>query len=143
MKIGTIDVGKLRGVGDKAAGLALEATGVLTGNRRLEERGEAMQERATETLKALRAEAVAEGQRRQAQALSTQTGGADLGVLDGVKGRVKEAAGKVADRPDLQREGRAERRKGDAEAKAAKAQAEAKGHEAKAEAADVEVGATR
>ena len=142
MRIGTIDVDKLRGVSDKAVGLAIEATGVLVGNGRLQERGEAMQDRATETLKALRAEARAEGERGKAQALSSQTG-TDLGVLDGVKGRVKEAAGKVVDDAGMQREGRAERRKGDAQAKAVEAEAEAEAHEAKAEAADVKVDATR
>lgn len=66
MQIGTIDLNKLRGVTDKALGLAKELLGTLLGNDRLQEEGEAQQERATEQLKALRAELKA--QKREAEA---------------------------------------------------------------------------
>jgi uncharacterized protein YjbJ (UPF0337 family) len=56
MQIGRIDITKLRGVADKAIGLAKEFFGVLTGNDRLQDEGEAQQEKATAELKALRAE---------------------------------------------------------------------------------------
>ena len=57
MQIGTIDLNKLRGVGDKFIGIAKEALGVLIGNDRLQDEGEAQQERATAELKALRRQA--------------------------------------------------------------------------------------
>lgn len=56
MQVGRIDVTKLRGVGDKALGLGKELLGVLVGNDRLQDEGEAQQERATAELKALRDE---------------------------------------------------------------------------------------
>ena len=56
MQIGRIDVTKLRGIVDKAFGLAKELVGVLSGNDRLQQEGEAQQERATAELKALREE---------------------------------------------------------------------------------------
>ena len=56
MRIGTIDLNKLRGVADKAIGLGKETLGTLLGNEALEEAGEAQQDRAKEQLKALRAE---------------------------------------------------------------------------------------
>jgi uncharacterized protein YjbJ (UPF0337 family) len=66
MRIGTIDVNKLRGVTDKAIGLAKEALGTLIGSERLEDEGEAQQDRAREQLKALRAEVKA--QKKEAEA---------------------------------------------------------------------------
>jgi uncharacterized protein YjbJ (UPF0337 family) len=66
MRIGTIDVNKLRGVADKAIGFGKETLGTVLGNERLEEAGEAQQQRAREQLKALRAEA--EAQKKEAEA---------------------------------------------------------------------------
>ena len=66
MQIGRVDLNKLRGVTDKAFGLAKELIGVLVGNDRLQHEGEAQQERASEELKALRKEL--EAQRKQAEA---------------------------------------------------------------------------
>ncbi len=66
MQIGQIDVNKLWGVGDRALGLGKEFVGVLTGSDRLQQEGEAQQERATETLKALRKEI--EAQQKDAKA---------------------------------------------------------------------------
>ena len=60
MQIGTIDLNKLRGIGDKFIGLNKELIGTVTGSERLQREGEAQQERAAEQLKALRKEAEAE-----------------------------------------------------------------------------------
>ena len=66
MQVGRVDVTKLRGVADKAFGLMKEFAGVLVGNDKLQEEGEAQQERATQELKALRKEI--EAQRKEAVA---------------------------------------------------------------------------
>lgn len=66
MQVGRIDVNKLRGVSDKALGLAKEFIGVLIGNDGWQKEGEAQQERATQELKALRKEL--EAQRKEAVA---------------------------------------------------------------------------
>jgi uncharacterized protein YjbJ (UPF0337 family) len=66
MQFGRVDVNKLRAVIDKTFGLTKEFVGVLFGNDKLEEEGEAQQERASEELKALRKEIVA--QRKEAVA---------------------------------------------------------------------------
>ena len=60
MQVGRVDINKLRGVTDKALGLSKEIVGVLTGNDRWQQEGEAQQERAAEELKALRKELEAE-----------------------------------------------------------------------------------
>ena len=72
MQIGRIDLNKLRGVGDKALGLAKELIGVLTGNDALQDEGEAQQERATAELKALREELRAEKADVKAKGLETR-----------------------------------------------------------------------
>ncbi len=69
MQIGRIDVNKLRGVSDKAVGLGKELLGVLSGNDRLQDEGEAQQERATAELKALREELKAQKKDTKADAL--------------------------------------------------------------------------
>ena len=69
MQIGTIDLNKLRGVGDKGLGIAKELLGVLTGNERLQDEGEAQQERASAELKALREELKAQKKDAKADAL--------------------------------------------------------------------------
>jgi uncharacterized protein YjbJ (UPF0337 family) len=56
MRIGTIDLNKLRSVNDKALGLGKELVGVLVDNDRLQREGEAQQAQATEKLRALRKE---------------------------------------------------------------------------------------
>ncbi|HEY2812714.1 MAG TPA: CsbD family protein [Acidimicrobiales bacterium] len=66
MQVGRVDLNKLRGVADKALGLTKEFVGVLVGNDKLQQEGEAQQERATEELKALRKEI--EAQRKEAVA---------------------------------------------------------------------------
>ena len=69
MQLGSIDLNKLRGVGDKAVGLGKELVGTLTGNDRMQKAGEAQQERATEELRALRAEVKAEQKDAKAEML--------------------------------------------------------------------------
>lgn len=68
MRIGTVDLNKLRGLSDKAVGLAKELVGTLIGNDRLATAGEAQQERATEQIRALRAEVRAEAKDAEAAA---------------------------------------------------------------------------
>jgi uncharacterized protein YjbJ (UPF0337 family) len=69
VQIGTIDLNHLRGIADKAFGLAKEALGVLLGNERLQDEGEAQQERATAELKALREELKAQKKDAKATAM--------------------------------------------------------------------------
>lgn len=69
MQIGTVDVNKLRGIGDKFAGLSKELLGTLTGSDAMARAGEAQQERATEQLRALRAEVKAEAHDAKAASL--------------------------------------------------------------------------
>ena len=69
MRIGTVDVNKLRGVADKSFGLSKEVVGVLVGSNRLQDEGQAQQERASAELKALRHEVKAEKEEMKAEAL--------------------------------------------------------------------------
>jgi uncharacterized protein YjbJ (UPF0337 family) len=69
MQIGTIDVNKLRGLGDKFVGFNKEFVGTLIGNDKLAQEGEAQQERASAELKALRKEAEAQAKEAKAEAL--------------------------------------------------------------------------
>ena len=69
MQIGTIDLNKLRGIGDKFIGINKELLGTVIGNDKLAEEGEAQQERATQQLKALRKEAEAQSKEAKAEAL--------------------------------------------------------------------------
>jgi uncharacterized protein YjbJ (UPF0337 family) len=59
MQLGTIDLQKLRGVGEKVFGLTKEVVGVVINNDRLQEEGDAQQDRASERLRGLRKEAEA------------------------------------------------------------------------------------
>jgi hypothetical protein len=70
MQIGTVDLNKLRGVSDKFLGLTKEYLGVIINNSRLEQEGEAQQEKATDKLKALRQEIEAE--RHEAKAATAE-----------------------------------------------------------------------
>ena len=72
MQIGTIDLNHLRGIGNKAIGLGKELFGVLLGNDRLQDEGEAQQERATAELKALREELKAQKEDTKAGAMETR-----------------------------------------------------------------------
>ena len=69
MQLGSIDFNKLRGIGDKAVGLSKELFGAVTGNEALQEAGEAQQDKATERLRALRAEVKAEAKDAKADVL--------------------------------------------------------------------------
>jgi uncharacterized protein YjbJ (UPF0337 family) len=64
-----VDVNKLKGIGDKAVGLGKELFGTVTGNERLQEAGEAQQEKATELLRSMRAEAKAQAKEAKADVL--------------------------------------------------------------------------
>jgi uncharacterized protein YjbJ (UPF0337 family) len=59
-----------------------------------------------------------------------------MGITDKITGRVKKAAGDLADDPSLRREGRQEERKG--EAKEEQARAEEKADQKASEVADLE-----
>jgi uncharacterized protein YjbJ (UPF0337 family) len=67
MRMGTIDLNKLRGFGDKAVGLGKELVGTVLGDEKLQEAGEAQQERATEQLRALRSELKAQEHEAKAE----------------------------------------------------------------------------
>jgi uncharacterized protein YjbJ (UPF0337 family) len=67
MQVGRVDLNQLRGVSDKAFGLAKEFIGVLTGSEKWQQEGEAQQERATEELKALRKQLEAQGKEAVAE----------------------------------------------------------------------------
>lgn len=69
MQLGSIDLNKLRSIRDKAAGLSKELVGTLIGNDRLQEAGEAQQDRADEQLRALRAELKARQKDAKAEVL--------------------------------------------------------------------------
>lgn len=68
MRIGRIDLTKLRGLTDKALGLAKEFVGAVVGNTGLEDEGQAQQERAAAELKALRSEVRAQKEDAKAEA---------------------------------------------------------------------------
>jgi uncharacterized protein YjbJ (UPF0337 family) len=61
-----------------------------------------------------------------------------MGVFEEAKGKAKEAIGDLTDNPDLQREGQAQKKKGEAEREATEARTEAKAHEAKAKEKELE-----
>jgi hypothetical protein len=69
MQLGNVDLNKLRGLADKGAGLGKELLGTLVGSNRLQQEGEAQQERAAEELKALRAEIDAQRHEAKAKAM--------------------------------------------------------------------------
>jgi uncharacterized protein YjbJ (UPF0337 family) len=69
VRLGSIDISKLRSLGDKAVGLSKEALGAVTGNDALQEAGEAQQEKASERLRAMRAEVKAEQKDAKAEVL--------------------------------------------------------------------------
>lgn len=61
-----------------------------------------------------------------------------MGVGEELKGKAKEAIGDLTNNPDLQREGKAQEERGEAEREATQARAEAKAHEAKAKEKELE-----
>jgi uncharacterized protein YjbJ (UPF0337 family) len=72
VRIGTMDLNKLRGLGDKFLGLAKETVGAIVNNERLQDEGEAQQTRATEQLRALRKEAEADAKDAKANLLERE-----------------------------------------------------------------------
>ena len=61
-----------------------------------------------------------------------------MGVFEEAKGKIKEGVGDLTNNPDLQREGKAQADKGEAEREATEARAEAKAHEVKAKEKELE-----
>lgn len=61
-----------------------------------------------------------------------------MGIFEEAKGKAKEAVGDLTDNTDLQREGKAQADKGQAEREATEARAEANSHEAKAKEKELE-----
>ena len=72
MRIGTIELDHVRGLGDKVVGLAKEVTGTVVGSDRLQEAGEAQQARGSESLKALRKQAKAQSKEAKADTFEQQ-----------------------------------------------------------------------
>jgi hypothetical protein len=68
MRIGTVDLNRLRGVSDKGFGFGKELLGVLVGSERLEREGDAQQERAAAELRSLRSQLTAEREDAKAKA---------------------------------------------------------------------------
>jgi uncharacterized protein YjbJ (UPF0337 family) len=137
MQMGTIDLDKLRGVGDKFVGLAKETVGVLIDNDGLQRAGEAQQTKATETLKALRDEAKAEAKEAKAAAIGrANPGSGGSGVIAEAKGRAKQAVGAIAGNSRLEKEGQADEERGASERGATQDRISAKAHEAKAKGAE-------
>jgi uncharacterized protein YjbJ (UPF0337 family) len=69
MQLGTIDVQKLRGVGEKVFGLSKEFIGVVINNDRWQAEGDAQQDRASERLRALRKETEAQAKEAKVEVL--------------------------------------------------------------------------
>ena len=67
MRIGTVELDHLRGLGDKVVGLAKEVAGTVVGSDRLLEAGEAQQDRGSESLKALRKQTKAQAKEAKAE----------------------------------------------------------------------------
>jgi uncharacterized protein YjbJ (UPF0337 family) len=67
MPLGRIDLRALRGIGEKARGLTKELVGTVLDNDRLQREGEAEQEKAAESLKALRKQIQAEAKETNAR----------------------------------------------------------------------------
>jgi uncharacterized protein YjbJ (UPF0337 family) len=72
MQIRSVELNNLRGLADKAVGLTKETIGTVIGRESLQKEGEAQQARATEELRALRAQIKAEGKDAKAQGFETQ-----------------------------------------------------------------------
>lgn len=75
-------------------------------------------------------------ERREWSAMSDKSGAGEglAGVVEGAKGKVKEAAGAVTGRDDLRREGEAQQDKADSQREAAEKEAQAEGARAAADA---------
>ena len=72
MRVGTLELDHLRGLGDKFVGLGKELAGTVIGNDSLQEAGEAQQARGTESLKALRKQAKAQAKEAKAESFEQQ-----------------------------------------------------------------------
>ncbi|MDP1794864.1 MAG: hypothetical protein Q8K63_12095 [Acidimicrobiales bacterium] len=153
MQLGTIDTNKLRGLTDKGVGFGKEFVGAIVGNKRLQQEGQAQQERAAAELNALGEEIKAakhdaeakthEARERVAQEakggdnpkLGRSTGN---GITETVKGKAKEVVADITDNAQLKREAEAQQDKGQAETQATKARTKAKAYEAEAKEKELE-----
>ena len=72
MRIGNLELDHVRGLGDKFVGLGKEIAGTVVGSDRLQEAGEAQQARGSESLKALRKQARAQGKEAKAETFEQQ-----------------------------------------------------------------------
>ncbi|CAN5692015.1 CsbD family protein [soil metagenome] len=72
MKIGTIDLDQLRGLGDKLVGLGKELTGTVLGQDKLQEAGQAQQKKGERSLEALKKDAQAQKARAEASTGETK-----------------------------------------------------------------------
>jgi uncharacterized protein YjbJ (UPF0337 family) len=72
MRVGTLELDHLRGLGDKFVGLGKELAGTVISNDSLQEAGEAQQARGTESLKALRKQAKAQAKEAKAESFEQQ-----------------------------------------------------------------------
>jgi|SRR5581483_1204704 len=138
MQLGATDIKNLTGLFDKFVGLWKEVVGEVIGNERLQREGEAQQEKATESLKALRDQAKADAQRTKAKVIGSAQGeGEGHGVFTEVKGKAKQVAGDAFGDREMSQEGRADQERGRAGRQATKAEASAKSHEAKSRASEM------
>lgn len=68
MQIPRIDPKNMMGLADKVVGLGKEIVGTVTGQDRLSRAGQVQQDKGTERIKAVRAQAEAEGHQAKAKA---------------------------------------------------------------------------
>ena len=68
MQIPRIDPKNVMGLADKVVGLGKEIVGTVTGQDRLSKAGQVQQDKGTERIKAIRAQAEAEGHQAKAKA---------------------------------------------------------------------------
>jgi uncharacterized protein YjbJ (UPF0337 family) len=68
MQIPRIDPKNVMGLADKVVGLGKEIVGTVTGQDRLSKAGQVQQDKGTERIKAIRAQAEAEGHQMKAKA---------------------------------------------------------------------------
>jgi uncharacterized protein YjbJ (UPF0337 family) len=139
------------GFGEKLAGLGLEFVGTVVGNERLKDSGRQLEKAANERLESF--ENAVRSAKKQAEARAHETkqrthqrnGGskkkapsndpsAGRAVAETAKGAVKQAAGKVTGKDDLEAEGREQKERGKDEGSAAKHEAKADAHREKADA---------
>ena len=135
-----IDAKNVAGLLDKIVGLGKEIAGTLAGNDRLARAGQVQQDKGSECLKAVRAEAeVRSYQARAVGAERAQAGAQNTkdglhGVGEEMKGAAKRMVADVSANEELRAEGEAQQAKGEAETEQTQARATAHAHEKEAKA---------